>query len=210
MDIKDNVAKNLIKYRKALDLTQADLAAKLNYSDKAVSKWERAESVPDIFILNQIADLFGITVDALISPPKEEKPSIVKQIGRKRLIIGLMAAGLVWLVAILCYTMLELIIPSVNNVWKTWLALIYAIPITFFIMLILTSVWGKSITNMIVTSLFVWTLILSIFLTLNTVLSAPPAGLWQIFLIGIPLQALTIFLFCYKKINNNSNKKHII
>ena len=41
MDIKLNLAENLVKYRKHFNLTQAELAEKLNYSDKAVSKWER-------------------------------------------------------------------------------------------------------------------------------------------------------------------------
>ena len=47
-------------------MTQAELAERLNYSDKAISKWERAESIPDIYILKRLADMFGVTVDWLI------------------------------------------------------------------------------------------------------------------------------------------------
>ena len=72
-DVKDCFAQNLIKYRKAMNLTQAELAEKLNYSDKAVSKWERAESVPDIYTIKSIADFFGSKVDVLISEPKPEQ-----------------------------------------------------------------------------------------------------------------------------------------
>ena len=69
MEIKDNLAKNLATYRKSANITQLELAEKLNYSDKAVSKWERGESTPDITVLKQLADLYGVTVDTLISPP---------------------------------------------------------------------------------------------------------------------------------------------
>ena len=75
MDIKENLAKNLTLYRKACGLTQAELAQKLDYSDKAVSKWERGESVPDLYILKKLADFYGVTIDALISePPKSILP----------------------------------------------------------------------------------------------------------------------------------------
>ena len=65
-DLKFILARNLTAYRKAMNLTQLELAEKLNYSDKAVSKWERAESVPDILILKKIADIYHVSIDDLI------------------------------------------------------------------------------------------------------------------------------------------------
>ena len=50
-DIKDIVAVNLTNLRKANKITQLELAEKLNYSDKAISKWERGESLPDVVTL---------------------------------------------------------------------------------------------------------------------------------------------------------------
>ena len=61
-DLKDIISKNIIKFRKLSGLTQGELAEKLNYSDKAVSKWERSESLPDIVVLKQIADVFEVSV----------------------------------------------------------------------------------------------------------------------------------------------------
>jgi len=98
MDIKDNLAINLTKYRKAYGLTQAELAEKLNYSDKAVSKWERGESVPDLYVLKQIADFYSVKIDTLISEPKKERIQVAKSISKKRATICLCATGLVWLV----------------------------------------------------------------------------------------------------------------
>ena len=82
MDIKENLAENLISYRKAANLTQAELAEKLNYSDKAVSKWERGESFPDLYVLKQIADFYGVTIDTLINEPK--KPEKAEREIRKK------------------------------------------------------------------------------------------------------------------------------
>ena len=58
------IANNLVKSRKNAKLTQLELAEKLMYSDKNVSKWERGDSVPDVVILKQLADIYGITVNA--------------------------------------------------------------------------------------------------------------------------------------------------
>ena len=62
-ELKKIIAKNLVTYRKQAHLTQAELAEKLGYSDKNVSKWERAEGVPDVLVLHQLAELYGVTVN---------------------------------------------------------------------------------------------------------------------------------------------------
>ena len=54
--LKKQIGANIISYRKRFQMTQAGLAEKLNYSDKAISKWERGESVPDVLTLMQIAE----------------------------------------------------------------------------------------------------------------------------------------------------------
>ena len=56
-ELKDIIAHNLVAYRKAAGLTQAEIADKLNYSDKAVSKWERGEGMPDVAVLKTLADI---------------------------------------------------------------------------------------------------------------------------------------------------------
>ncbi len=196
MDIKENLAKNLILYRKANNLTQLDLAQKLNYSDKAVSKWERGESVPDLYILKMLADFYGVTIDALISEPKNEV--LPKGHGKnvKRTAILLCSTGLVWLVAVLSYAMINLFVPSITH---TWLSFFYALPINFILLLVFTAVWKKTWLNTLAISFLIWTILLAVYLTLLCTLITPPKTLWMIFLIGIPLQLLTLFFFMYRK-----------
>lgn len=66
-DLKKVIADNIIFYRKEKGYTQLELAEKLNYSDKAVSKWERAESLPDVITLNEIASMLDVTLNDLVS-----------------------------------------------------------------------------------------------------------------------------------------------
>ncbi len=98
-----------------------DLAAKLNYSDKSISKWERGESLPGIYILTRIADLYGITVSNLIGeeePPKEDRP-------RFHMFILILSIALTFAVATLIFFLFVVFaIP-----YRAWLFFIYAIPV---------------------------------------------------------------------------------
>ena len=198
MDIKENFAKNLIYYRKHANLTQVELAEKLNYSDKAVSKWERGESVPDLYALKNIADLFDVTIDTLIKEQTTPSPSQTKKKKRSlRLTIATCSAGLVWLIALCAFASINIIIPTIKH---SWMALVYAVPVTMIVLLVLTSVWNKKISTAIIISLLVWSTIISLFLTLLYLLPTPPANMWMLFLIGIPLQVIIIFWSIYRKI----------
>ena len=168
MDIKENLAKNLSTCRKAFGLTQAELAEKLNYSDKAVSKWERGESVPDLVVLKQLADFYGVTIDKLIAENKIIKPSVIKNLGKRRFFTLLFSLGVVWIVAVLMHTILAIVDASLE---AKWLMYIYALPVSSIILTIFAAIWKFEFTKAISISLIVWTTILSLFLTLLTVLT---------------------------------------
>ena len=68
--LKKNIAKNLSSLRKSAGLTQAELGEKLTYSDKSISKWERGDGLPDLLVLDKLAELYGVTV--LKNKPKRE------------------------------------------------------------------------------------------------------------------------------------------
>lgn len=201
MDIKENLAENLLRYRKAHKLTQSEFASKINYSDKAVSKWERAESVPDLAVLKQIADFYGTTIDALIQKPSKGK---IKPLFRyyKNIFFFLIQVALVWVVATLLYSFSSMIIPETSG--KTWIMFIYALPITFGIFTAFAKKRFKYVMIFFCASAILWTLILSVYLSLTLFLAKPPVTLWLMFAIGIPIQILLIFTFFYKKIVNKA------
>ncbi len=198
-NIKNNIAKNIAELRKRNNMTQLQLAEKLNYSDKAVSKWERGEAVPDIYILAEIAKIFKTSVDALISSDPEHVVTKPKQhVFFRKPIVALLSGGLVWVVATICFTMLEWFEVNFSN----WLCFIYAIPATAIVEIVFNSMWGKKYVNTILISILTWSLALSFFLTF------PKTNVWLIFIICIPLQITTIlWLFLKKKTKPTENTK---
>ena len=158
-EFKQIVARNITKFRKANGLTQLELAEKLNYSDKAISKWERGESLPDVYMLQVIADMFGISLNELVSEQTEvikSKPKLNKGV------VLALSIGLTWLVAVVFFVFF--IIANVN---KAWVSFIYAIPVSLIISIIFTKIWNYRKLLFISISGLYYTIPLSICITLN-------------------------------------------
>ena len=197
--LKTQLGANIASYRKRARLTQAALAEKLNFSDKAVSKWERGESIPDLPTIVQLAEVFQVTVNDLLIDPNElpEHTGKVEQImskavektlkrkADKRVILGL-SSILVWFVALLSY-----VVFSSLDMENSWLAFFYAIPVNCVVLLSLRSAWRDFRWNQTLVSGIVWGGLCSIFVTLLVLFQL---NLWKMFLLGIPGQ-LAIFLW---------------
>ena len=189
-DFKKVVADNIIKLRTSMNLTQAQLGEKLNYSDKSISKWERGESVPDVMVLKKIADMSGVTVDYIITPHSEDEE--LQQVQKKphrdsRRFITLTVLTGIWALAVLVFVVLWL-----SGVFN-WLVFVYAVPVSLITLLVLNSVWGDRTWNLYIVSGLVWGIICSIYLT------AIQHNWWQLFLLGIPAQIIIIFAFSIRK-----------
>ena len=199
MDIKDNLAKNLVKYRKAVNLTQIEFAEKFNYTDKAVSKWERGESVPDLVVLKQIADFYQVTIDDLVKEPTDKKPHFMKNLFKRRLLLELALAVVVCIVAVLIHSILLMIAPDMKG---AWLSFIYGFTVMFILFVVFSSIWKQRIFMIVSCSVLTWSVLLSVFLTLLTLIPSAPPTIWMVFLIGIPVQAFLILLFSYTKLRH--------
>ncbi len=198
--LKYLIGANIAAQRKRLGLTQAELAEKLNYSDKAVSKWERGDSIPDVLTLALLAEQFDITVNDLLSDPNalpENTGAVQQAMGKvvektlkrkanRNIILGL-SSILVWFVALFFYVVI-----SSCGVPYSWLSFIYAIPADAIVMLSLRSAWHDFRWNRILISAIMWGAILSIFMTLIILLHI---NFWKIFLLGIPGQAAILLWF---------------
>ena len=193
-ELKNILTANLIQYRKANKLTQAELAEKLNYSDKAISKWERGDGFPDIFVINEIAQIYGITPNELLTQQSpnnithSESKSNKLSNGTKKIII-LLSFGLVWFIATLIYSFLGIFAPKLDG---TWLVFIYAVPVSLLVVFILICIWGTNLLKFIFLSLFSWTLILSFYFTFNI------KNLWLLFICCASFQILIILWFWLK------------
>ena len=191
-DLKQVVANNITHLRKEKKLTQAEFAKILNYSDKAVSKWERAESVPDIVVIKQISDLFGVTVDYLISEHNESEELIVVNKKEKNKInkipLTMLCATPIWGIATLIFTLILIFSGS-----YTWFVFYISVPLTVLIVLIFNSIWGNKKLNYLIISLFIWSILLCIYLCFISY------NKWQLFILGIPGQIAIILWWMLKK-----------
>lgn len=191
------VAENMAKYRKAADLTQLELAERLNYSDKSVSKWEQGNGMPDVFVLYRLAEIYGVTVNDFLCRHEEAIPPVPDR--RKgfftRGMIMAMSVGLSWLAAVVVFVFIMLLVP--DFAWP-WLPFIYALPVTFIVILVLGCVWKFYIVRAVAASALIWTLLLTIYLT---IFAAMPdaSNLWMLFLIGIPVQLLVALWFLFRR-----------
>ena len=201
-DLREVVAKNISTLRQQSGMTQLMLANRLNYSDKAISKWERGESFPDVFMLKDIADLFGVSVDYLLTDSHVEyslkDPDVEKMIRRNRAIISVLANMLVWLMATVAFVTVGLI--DTDAVFPGWLVFLYALPISCVVALVFNSIWGKRKLNYLIISLMSWFVLISIYVSFHVLLGL---NIWLIFLIGIPSQ---IIISLWSGLNNPKEK----
>ena len=199
--LKVRIGANIAAYRKRAGLTQAGLAEQLNYSDKAVSKWERGESCPDVPTVMAIADKLKISVNELLADPNElpanaggrvEKTmekvveKALKRKANKKTILGL-SSIVVWFVALLIY-----VVVSSLGLSRSWLAFFFAIPANCIVMLSLLSAWHDFRWNRLLISGIMWGSLVSIFAALFVLFSI---NVWKIFLLGIPGQAAILLWF---------------
>ncbi|MBQ4584702.1 MAG: helix-turn-helix transcriptional regulator [Clostridia bacterium] len=191
-DFKQVVAQNIYYLRTINHLTQFELGQKLNYSDKAISKWERGDAVPDAYVLLQMSELFGVTVDYILTEHKEQDKKVeTKPKSRIKGIILVTALVGIFALATLIYVLLAFI-----NIYH-WQIFIYAVPVCAIVAIVLASVWFKGKGVLIYTSVLGWSLLATVFFAVASVLGYGN-GLWMVFLIGIPLQIIVFLVFGIK------------
>ena len=164
-DIKANVAKNITELRLLNNLTQLELADRLNYSDKTVSKWERGESTPDISVLVQIAELFGVSLDYLVKAESldqtvlEEKQRETKY---NRKVIAYISESVAWFVAIFAFILTSLL---TRKATFQWLYFVYALPVVLIVKLVFNSIWFNPRNNYYIISALLWSVLATIHIT---------------------------------------------
>ena len=184
-------ASNIIKLRSGAGLTQAELGEKLNYSDKTISKWERGEAIPDAYVLTQMAEIFGVSVDYLLSShdawesPEQQEEKERKQEEHRysvNMIIAISVLG-VWTMALTIFVLLWLFDIIL---WETF---VVALPVSILTYMVLICVFRRRRHLQFVIAAFVLSLFILLYFTL------PMQKPWQLFLIAIPAEII-VFLSC--------------
>lgn len=196
-NFKEIIAKNLIMFRTKAKLSQLELAQKINYSDKSISKWERGLGLPDCIVLKQLAEIYDIKVDDFFVENENSKNIKIDNLSTKkskRILITMLSCGLVWLVATLLFVALKWL-----KIDFAWVCFIFAIPVSFIVLIIFASLWWRYYVIGIYASLLSW----SIAFSFN--ISFPHSKSYLLYLICIPMQILIILWVIFKYIK----KRHI-
>ena len=179
-------ASNLIKLRTEKGLTQAELGALLNYSDKTISKWERGEAIPDAFVLKQMAELFGVSVDFILSShdkwekPRENEVEEVHYSVERIIAVAVIGTLTAFLIAFVTLWLMGIV---------EWRLFLFALSAAILVYMVLICVFRRTRHLQYVIALFVASLFVIVYFTL------PKANPWQLFLILVPAEVI-VFLAC--------------
>ena len=198
-DLRPIIAENIAALRIEKNMTQLELAEVLSYTDKAVSKWERGESIPDVITLKAIADLFGVSLDYLVSrhePGEKRKGRHTRR--NNRIFITLMSVACVWILGTSVFSFSSLLGDSL------WPAVLVCVPVSCIVLLVFNSIWGKPKLNLLIISALLWSTITNIFVIFYVYTQY---DLWVLFLIGIPSQVFISLFLGIKKPKNKSKKE---
>ncbi len=198
-ELTNIVAKNIIHYRKINRWTQLELAQKISYSDKAVSKWERGESLPDVYILVLLSEIFGVKINDLLEEKSvneivNEKKEKQRSFLYNKIIIAILSSTLVVFIAVVVFALLQMIFP---NEKKFWLSFIYALPAISIIWIIFAKLYWKPWVRFVSITALNWSVSLAIFTTANTFINND--FLWLLFIISAAFQVLIIFWYLRKR-----------
>lgn len=214
--LKYQIGSNIAAYRKRAGMTQAGLAEKLNYSDKAVSKWERGESIPDVLTLMQLAEQFEVTVNDLLVDPNalpgnpgtlekamtQVSEKALKRKANKNVILAL-TTTLVWFVALLVFVIMssfEVLDPY------SWLIFFFAIPANAIVLLSLRSAWHDFRWNQGLITVIAWGSLLTIYMAVLVIFRY---HFWKLFLLGIPGQiAIWLWFRLFRPAKGSDKEKN--
>lgn len=190
---RKRIGERIMQLRKEKGMTQLELAERLNYSDKSISKWERGEGLPDLYVFYSMAELFGVRVDDLIydQPAKPGKTTH----NNRRIFVPLLSMGLVWLVTSVVFCVFSML---PEPLFDLRLAFVYAIPISSIVLLVFACLWWNYLAQAICVSVLTWSACLTAYLTVSR------ESMRFIFITAAVFQVLTVLWFVMRQIGKQS------
>lgn len=191
-NFKSIVAQNIYYLRTQNSITQFELGEKLNYSDKAISKWERGDSIPDAYVLKKMSELFGVTVDYILSEHTEQERKLEP---KKTKMSNAMLANVI-MIGIATVALLVFILLAIITKIYHWQIFIYAIPAIIIVGIVFSVILKSKIMGVISVSGLCWSILVVIYFALWSFRN--DYATWMILLLGLPIQLIVIFSYKMK------------
>ena len=189
-NFKSIVAQNIYYLRTQNSMTQFELGEKLNYSDKAISKWERGDSIPDAYVLKKMSELFGVTVDYILTEHTEQE----RKLEPKKTKMSLAMLANVIMISIATVALLVFVIIAVADKGNyQWPIFIYAIPAIIIVGIVFSVILKNKIMGLISVSGLCWSILVVIYIALWSFRN--DYATWMILLLGLPIQLIVIFSY---------------
>ena len=189
-NLREIVSKNIINLRKANNLTQIELSKKINYSDKAISRWEKGEVLPDVETIQILSEVFNVPMSALLEKQDESTKGKLTKPTKQEILSHSFIICEIWTIISVIYAYL-----NISKGYNLWQIFLWGIPATALILLVLNRKRKNNITSFIYGTILVWSTITCLFLHM---LNSCP---WYIFVLGVPIQGMLVvrYLFNYKQ-----------
>ena len=185
-NLREIIPNNIIKLRKTQGLTQLDLGKRVNYSDKAVSRWEKGEVLPDVETLQRISEVFNVPMSYLLESHDENEVQIPKT-KKSEIAFQYLACLTVWIIATLIFVFGEL---NFDKIF--WQIFVWSVPATCIVVSSLNRKKKNRLLNLVVNSIFIWSFLTAFYLQFLDF------NAWIFFLIGVPIQAAFVVFYLGK------------
>ena len=172
-NIREIVSNNITSLRKQMGLTQVGLAKKLNFSDKAVSRWEKGEVIPDVETIENLAKVFEVPITYMFEE-HDEKTNPQAKIAPPEIAVSLLAVCITWCIATILFVYMQVIYE-----YSFWQIFVWAVPASSLVVMYFNKKWGNNILRLILRSILNWSLMTSIYLQFLNL------NLWLIYIVGI-------------------------
>ena len=198
-DLRKIIGDNLSELRKRRGLTQFELAEKFNYTDRAISKWENGDTLPDVEVLYNLCEFYGVTIDYLTHEENAHFKAKGNPLNRSnRIVISALVCSMAWMLATVIFVYFLLRSKAV-----IWQAFVWAVPVSSLLVIYFNHIYfHRKVTAFIAWTVFIWSLLTSVFLSFGDY-----KDLWPIFLLGIPAQVSMIFWLNIKPSQKEKKEK---
>lgn len=196
-DIRQTVSQNLIKIRKQNNLTQAELSNKINYSDNAISRWEKGEVLPSLETLQTLSLIYNVPLAFFIEEHEDSETKIYNS-KKRSLSFAIMSSAILSVLSI-CALIFLLLHNYTGKFYYN--CFVWGAPVIAFIVRQTIKVCYKDKLFLLTSSIFSWSLLFAIYFQWFSL------NIWPIFLIGMPVQITLILIDASKRLKVLSFKE---
>ena len=195
-DVRNIVSANLVKIRKQRGLTQAELSEKINYSDNAISRWEKGEVLPSLETLQTLSGVYNLPMSWFLEEHADEDTRLFNS-KKRALYLAIMSSGIIAI-----WTLLALIIVLLHGYTGKYnfLTFVWGAPITAQIIRLTIKYGFENKLFLLTSSACLWTLLCAIYFYWFSLI------MWPVFFAGMPFQIMLIFIDLSKRLKLTKTK----